>query len=86
MLAVRDRTQGVAYARPRDAGRLDDHLDLRKRDDRLGVLRHMRPAVRERLRQRGRANRFIVPPGNAQLATRARGIEIGNREHAHSAR
>ena len=86
MLAVRDRTQGVTYARARDAGRLDDHLDLGKRNDRLGVLRHMRPAIRERFPQRGRANRFIVPPGSAQLATRARRIEIGNREHAHSAR
>src|SRR6266478_3653826 len=42
--------------------------------------------VRERLSQRGRANRFVVPPGRAQLAPRALDIEIGDREDAHPAR
>ena len=46
VLAVRDGGERVADAGARNAGRLDDHLDLRQRDQRVGIVGHVGAAGR----------------------------------------
>ncbi len=86
VLAMGDCAQGVVDAGRWDAGRLDDDLDLGESDQRVGICSHMRATTFERLTQRGRGNRPIVPSGYAKLAQRAGDIEIGDRNDVHPAR
>ena len=51
VLAVPDRSERVAYAGGRNAGRLDDDFDLGAGDQRLRILRHVRGAARARVLQ-----------------------------------
>ena len=76
----------VTNAGLRNTGCLDDHLDLRQRNQRLGIGRHMGAARLECIAQRCRGRHLFVPAGAAKLALGARDVEIGDADDVHAAR
>ena len=85
VLAVRDRRERMADAGGRNAGRLDDHLDLGARDQRLGIVRDMGAAGLERVaeRRRGRTHP-ACQPAVLELSLRARDVEVGDADDVHA--
>ena len=86
VLAVVDRRQRMADAGRRDAGRLDDHLDLGKGDQGLRIGGDMGASGLERFAERCRRDRLLVPAGVRSWLKRARNVEIGDGHDVQSAR
>ena len=86
VLAVRDRRKRVTDAGFRHAGRLHDHLDVGKADQRFGVGRHVGAARLERIAQGRRREGLVLPAGGAKLPPGAINVEIGEADEMHAAR
>src|SRR5687768_18016123 len=61
-----DRAKGVANPCRRDAGRLHDHLDIGKRNKRLGIGGEMGAAGPQRVPERRGRDGMLIPSGNAR--------------------
>ncbi len=86
MLAVLDRLERQADAGFRIAGRLDDDVDVRERDQRLGVRREMSSPRLDGVGERGRRVRFRRPARRLELTARAVEIEIGEADEMQAGR
>ena len=86
VLAVVDRSESMADAGGRNAGRFDDHLDRGECHHGLRIGRHMGASGLECFTQRRCGDRLLVPSRGAQLAQRARDIEVGDGDDVKPAR
>ena len=84
VLAVRDRLKRMADAGARNAGRLDDHLDLA---DARSAHRHRSVTSVPRCLSASSSERARVllrrPAGGLELLLRARHVEIGDADNLH---
>ena len=83
---MRDRLDDVSDAGLRHAGRLDDHFDLRTRDQRIGIVGDARRAALERVIERCRRILRERPSGGLELIPRARNVEVGDADDMHALR
>ena len=71
---MRDRRKRMANAGRGNAGRLDNHLDFRQRNQRRRVRSNVGAAIFQRLAKRRRGTALRLPTHRRKLGTGARGV------------